>query len=673
MSLFADRPRLIHGALALFALAVVGRAAKVQLLDGARWSARARDQQVAAAPLPAPRGTVRDAGGDVLVESRAMVRLRVAPREVRTPAQLGKLMAHAGIAAEWVSRATDTTQKWVEIPGLFLPTDVAMITATRGVHPEPVLNRVAPPSDGLRRIIGRTADGGVAVDGVELALDALLRGTAGREALLKDSKGRLFASPAVDGTAATAGHSVTLTINAGLQDIAERSLGDAVTRLGAKGGDIVILDAQSGEIRALASHRADPRSTAATALTEPYEPGSTLKPFLAAFLLDHHRARVDEVVNTYGGRWNYNGRLIVDDHPSASFTLADVIRFSSNIGIIQLAQRLTPREQYELMRDAGFGAPTGTTYPSESPGRVAPPSQWSQQTAASMAMGYEILVTPLQLATAYAAIANGGELLQPALVKELRAPDGTVTYRHERRVVRRVMSPGAARTMRGLLKGVVDGGTAAGSSLATFDVAGKTGTAKVVRNRHYVAGEYTASFVGMFPADDPQIVILVKLDSPVKEKYGGKAAAPVSRTILEAAIAARDAALNRQGLADAPRRVVAAAGAGAARTAIATAPTAATAAAPARSEPETRRVTESTGSVPYEVSLEQPARASRAPRAVAGVRSVPSVDGLSRRAAARVLHRAGFRVQFTTGAAAQWPTAGTMAASGSRVTVTVAP
>ena len=655
MSLFADRPRLIHWSLALFALAVVGRAAKVQLLDAERWRSRARDQQVAASPLPAPRGAIRDASGDVLVESRQMVHLRVAPREVKNLSQLGKLLANAGVAREWVSRATDTTNKWVEIPGLFLPTEVAMITATRGVHPEPVLNRVAPPSDGLRRIIGRTNDGGVPVDGVELALDALLKGEAGHEQLLRDSKGRLFASPAVDGSASRPGHSVTLTINAGLQDIADRALGDAVVKQGAAGGDIVILDAQTGEVRALASKRADPRSTAATALTEPYEPGSTLKPFVAAWLLDHHRARVDEVVNAYGGKWNYNGRLIEDDHKGASFSLADVIRFSSNIGIVQFAQRLSSREQYELLRDAGFGAPTGTTYPSESPGRLAPPSAWSQQSAASLAMGYEILVTPLQLAAAYAAIANGGELLQPALVREVRAPDGTVVYAHQRRVVRRLMTPEAARTVRGLLKGVTETGTAAGSSLATFDVAGKTGTSKVARNKHYVKGEYTASFVGMFPADAPQIVILVKLDSPRKSIYGGKAAAPVSKTVLEAAIAARDAALDRRALASTPQRVAAA-----------TPPD-----DPVRDVADTTSVAaDDTGSVPFEISLEQPARTSRV---VAGPRAVPSVHGLSRRAAARVLHRAGFRVQFVPGRGDQWPAAGTVAPSGARVTVAVTP
>ncbi len=656
MSLFADRPRLIHGALALFALAVIGRAAKVQLLDADRWRARAHDQQVAAAPLPAPRGAIQDAGGEVLVESREMVRLRVAPREVREPRQLAALMRRALVGDEWVRRSTDTAYKWVEVPGLYLPTDVAMLIALRGVHPEPVLNRVAPPSEGLRRIIGRTADGGVPVDGVELALDGLLRGQPGRDARVRDSRGRLFDSPSVDGDAARPGHRVTLTINAGLQDIAERSLADAVTAQGASGGDIVVLDARSGEVRAMASRRADPRSTAATALTEPYEPGSTLKPFIAAWLLGHGRARVDDVVNGHNGTWVLDGRTIRDDHKGASFTLADVIRYSSNIGIIQFAQRLSPREQFEVLRDAGFGAPTGVTYPSESPGRLSTPSRWSRQTAASLAMGYEVLVTPMQLATAYASIANGGELLQPALVREVRAPDGRVVYRHERQVVRRLMTSETARTMRALLKGVTESGTAAGTSLATFEVAGKTGTAQVARDRHYVRGEYTASFVGMFPADDPQVVILVKLDSPRKSIYGGKAAAPVSKTVLEAAIAARDAALDRRSLASAPQRA---------------------AAAPPADEPvrdaaeDSVVVTESAGSVPYEVALDHPPRPSRV---VAGARAVPAVQGLSRRAAARVLHRAGFRVVFRDGApSGQWPAAGTMAVSGSRVTVAVAP
>jgi cell division protein FtsI (penicillin-binding protein 3) len=207
--------------------------------------------------------------------------------------------------------------------------------------------------------------------------------------------------------------------------------------------------------------------------------------------------------------------------------------------------------EFEALRDFGFGAPTGVLYPAESGGILRPPSEWSRQSAASLAMGYEVSVTPLQLVAAYAAFANGGELLQPALIKEIRAPDGTVRYRHERRVVRRVLSEEVARTMRGILQGVVEEGTGQQAELGRFAVAGKTGTARsVVPGKGYVRGRYTASFVGLFPADRPQYVILVKLQNPTNGSfYASSTAAPIMKIVLEAAIASRDAALDRRELA----------------------------------------------------------------------------------------------------------------------------
>ena len=422
-----SRVGLMHGAFVLFALALIGRAAQVQLLQTDQWRTRARMQQVAASSIPAPRGTILDASGSLLVESRQLVKLRVAPREVsldqKKPAagmqrlrDLARSLERAGVAREWVDRASDTSRAWVIIPGKFLASDVTAITATRGVHAETVLERVPPGNDGLRRLIGRADDSGQPLDGIEKALDAELHGEAGRDAILRDAKGARFDSPLEARTEPRRGKTVTLTINQSLQDIAERALADAVRDVGATGGDIVMLDPSTGEIRALASRRADPLSTAATALTEPYEPGSTLKPFIAARLLDLKRARTDEVMNTHNGKWELNGRKIEDDHPAASFSLADVIRFSSNIGIVQFAQRFSPREQYELLRDLGFGAQTGIPYPAEEGGRLPSPQIWDKQTPASLAMGYALNVTPLQLAAAYGAIANGGELLEPAIV-----------------------------------------------------------------------------------------------------------------------------------------------------------------------------------------------------------------------------------------------------------------
>src|SRR6476469_1132693 len=300
----------------------------------------------------------------------------------------------------------------------------------------------------------------------------------------------------------------------------------------------------------MASKRQDPRATASTALTEPYEPGSTLKPFIAATLLEKKKARESDVVKTFNGEWAINGRVITDEHPAASYTLADVIRYSSNIGIVQFATRLSAREEYEALRDFGFGTPTGVPYPVEASGTLREPKRWSKQSANSLAMGYEIAVTPLQLATAYVAIANGGGLLEPRLVKEVRAPDGRVLYQHKRRVVRRVLSPDVSRRVRKMLLDVVEeGGTAKLADLETFKLAGKTGTARRTVNGRYAAGQHIPTFVGLFPAEQPQFVILVKLDNPRGAYYGGLTAAPVTKAVLEAALASRNAALDRGTLA----------------------------------------------------------------------------------------------------------------------------
>jgi cell division protein FtsI (penicillin-binding protein 3) len=340
------------------------------------------------------------------------------------------------------------------------------------VYTTPIVERAYASSESMRRIIGRVDADGKAVDGVELALDSLLSGRPGSVTVLKDARGRRFESPNMPGTAPVQGNTVVLTLNHALQEIAERALGDAVTRMGAEGGDVVVLDPADGAILAMASRRRDPRATAATALTEPYEPGSTMKPFIAAGLLERGRARETDVVPTYNGSFLINGRTISDEHAAAQFSLADVIRYSSNIGIVQFAMRLSPREEYETLRDFGFGTATGVPYPVESPGTLRAPARWSRQSPQSLAMGYEVAVTPLQLAAAYVSLANDGELLEPALIKEIRTPEGRVLYHHERRVVRRVISPGVARRVRQMLLGVVeDGGTAKLANLGSFALA----------------------------------------------------------------------------------------------------------------------------------------------------------------------------------------------------------
>ena len=671
-----NRLSLVHGFFVLFALALIARAAQVQVVQGGAWEARARRQHYFASATAGPRGEILDASGNTLVESRELTRVAVSLPEVRDTALVLKALRRARVDVTLVHAAVERRRRWIELPGLYSQADIASISQLNGIHLTPVLQRVYAQSTGIRRIVGSLDGRGNPLDGLELALDTILRGDSGKASLARDRSGRALDTPDGWTDQPRRGSTVVLTINNALQDICERELAIAVDSLRADGGDIVVMNPHTGEILALASNRVGRTSFSNTAVTEPFEPGSTLKPFVAASLLEHHRARPTDVVNTHNGKLELDGRTINDMHKSAQLSLADVIRFSSNIGIVEFGQRLTPREKYETFRDLGFGMTLGVPLPAESPGTLRDPKQWSKQTSASILMGYEIAVTPLQLVTAYSAIANGGELLEPHLVKEVRALDGKVLYKAEPRAVRRVMSGEVARTIQEMLLAVVQEGTATKADLLTFDVAGKSGTARrTSANAGYTTGNYTASFVGLFPGNDPQYVVLVKLDSPKGKHYaGGDIAAPVTQIVLRAALAARDAALNREDLVASEKHSVANAGesGSAARATLAVANTQdetdpTVHVDRARFDPSDNLASREAPEQTTTYLVELPSKPKTPPISLTA-RAVPDVKGLPIREAVRALHAAGFRVQLTTTAqSGTLPTAGTIVAPGTLV------
>ncbi len=655
------RIALVHGALVLFALALVVRAGQVQLLQRAEWTARAERQHFSSSSVPAPRGNIYDVRGIPLATSREMMRLSVAPREVARPKDLARELARLGVPRSAIARAGDTHRAWVPLPGSHLPSDVRDVVAMRGVYSEPVEERVYTERAATRRVVGWVdygageRRGGVA--GLELTLDSLLSGIDGRTTLARDARGRKL-DPTEDAEVEpVAGASVKLTINQELQEISQRALAHAIERTRADGGDIVIIDPHDGGIRAMASERVGGRSFGSPVISEPFEPGSTVKPLFASALLERGLAAPEDSVDTENGVYTVEGRTIDDEHPAEALSLADVIKYSSNIGIVKFVSRMSQGEEYETLRDFGFGMPTGISLPGEASGVLRIPSRWSRQSAASLAMGYELSVTPLQLATAYAAVANGGELLQPAIVQEIRGSDGRVVFTHSRRVVRRVMTPEVAAKVRRMLMGVVKEGTARGAALVNYTLGGKTGTARRVDPGHGYSGKYTASFVGLFPAENPEYVILVKVDGPRETIYGATAAAPVLKIVLEAAIASRDAALDRSSLA--------------ARVSLASAADS----VPAIQGDTVHYLAQSADATPA-VKL-APVRFDLpvvAPRDSAGAaqhepRAVPDVEGLPIRQAVRELHRAGFRVRVSGlgTARATSPEAGEHAAPGTLV------
>jgi cell division protein FtsI (penicillin-binding protein 3) len=548
--LLGVRRKLLLACFVLAAALVLGRAFQLQALERERWVQAAEDQQRERVPLPARRGTIYDRDGVALALSHETYRVSVAPRELRDRKAAARLLVEAlGVSRARADRSTDPRRRWVVLPGRFTAEQRREVGDQRGIYFERRLERFYPQGEVGRELIGFVASDGRALGGVEQQFDGMLSGLPGYSVMRRDARGKAQSTISLPVAPPTDGADVHLTIDFDLQEIADGALREALGNTGAAGGDLLILDPNTGEILAAVSRRGG-RARNLAAITEPYEPGSTLKPLVAAALLAEGRAKLGDAVDGEGGVWrDPNGRTITDSHPGGRMTLHEVLVESSNIGIVKFASRLSPGTQYEYLRDFGFGTATGIEYPAEASGRLRRPGQWSRLSAASLSMGYEISVTPLQLATAYGVLANGGVLMEPFLVSRVVGPGERVLREREPRPLRRVIPAEVASQITGVLVDVVEQGTATKAALANFAVAGKTGTARRTgAGGRYESGAYTATFASYFPAHDPQVVILVKLDRPQGTYYGGSTAAPVTRETLQGILAARSSALDAKSL-----------------------------------------------------------------------------------------------------------------------------
>lgn len=549
------RRRFLLGLWVLLGLGFLARAGQLQLAEAEQWREVAREQTAAREEIPARRGGLYDRDGTPLALASHRYRGYLAPAETRSPRQAASEVGRVLGLTDRQERRLTRGDGWNALPRLLDldERDRLRSAVRRGLHFEPVADRVFPQGPLAQPLLGSVAPDGEGRAGLELALDSLLRGTPGATLRRRDAKGGEYRLPNAEIARPRPGHDVRLTLDAELQRIAEDALERALRKTGAGGGDVVMLDPNTGEVLALASRRVGD-GHGVPAIGEPYEPGSTLKPFLLASLLAEDAARLDEVVDTEDGVLREHGRTIRDVHPSDSLTVAGVVQHSSNVGAAKLSDRIAPGLQYRYLRDFGFGVPTGVTYPGESGGRLRRPDRWSALSQASLAMGYEISVTSLQLAAAYGALANDGVLMRPYLVREVRDPEGEVLQRRRPEPIRRVVPAEVAEQVTGVLGSVVEGGTATRAALATLPVAGKTGTARVAGAGGYQEGRYAASFVGYTPVDDPSLVVLAKLNDPQGQVYGGLTAAPISRSTLQAALATRGVTLDRGGAATAPGR-----------------------------------------------------------------------------------------------------------------------
>jgi cell division protein FtsI/penicillin-binding protein 2 len=382
----------------------------------------------------------------------------------------------------------------------------------------------------------------VGFDGIEKTMNKQLSGVAGWRVTATDRQAHELVNYRDEDVHPRDGLNVVLTIDSEVQHIVETALAEALQKHTPQGITGIVLRPRTGEILALASLPSyDPNKmntvlpvTRNRVITDVIEPGSTFKIVVVSGALNDGVVKLNDTFDCEHGHFAFAGRILHDHEAYGDLTTEGIIMKSSNIGAAKIGIKLGAPELYQYARNYGFGQYTVIPLPGETPGLLYPVSQWSKVSIAQIPMGHGVAVTRLQMALAMAAIANNGMLMQPMLISRLQDRDGRVVERYAPQRIRQVISPATAKLMVTALKTVVSkDGTAPDAALKSYQVAGKTGTAQKAENGVYVPGKFISSFIGFFPADDPQVCISVVMDEPKEGYYGGKVCGPVFRDIAE--------------------------------------------------------------------------------------------------------------------------------------------
>lgn len=525
--------------LLLVALAAVGaRLVHIQVVEGSAYAAMARQQRDLELSIPAQRGSIYDREGKPLAVTTAAKTVYAVPREVADKAGAARALA----AALGGSEATYRAKLGKDAGFVYIARKVPVERVQSleeleiaGIYFQDDTRRVYPSNSLACQVLGFVGVDGQGLSGIEKQYDELLAGTPGRLICEKGLTGVPIPGGVTVREEPADGQNLVLTIDADIQYQAQAVLAETVERWKAKSGSVVVMDAKTGALLAVASvpdfdpnrySDADPQSFRCRPITDRYEPGSTIKAITAAAAIEEGLARPDTMFRL-PPTLKIGGRTIHEAHPrgTVDWTLTDIVTNSSNVGAVKLGLLLGPEKMYEYLERYGLAERSEVDFPGEAAPSVPRPSQWSATSIGNIPFGQGLAVTPLQLARAMAAIGNGGYLVTPHLLQEL--PD-TPSQKLEW-PVRKVASPETVSKMREVLKAVVTEGTGKGAAVPGYTVAGKTGTAQKARTdgvRGYAKGKYVASFSGFLPAEDPAVVIVITIDEPSGSIYGGTVAAP---------------------------------------------------------------------------------------------------------------------------------------------------
>jgi cell division protein FtsI (penicillin-binding protein 3) len=535
--------------LAGWAMAIESRLAYLQLAQHADLRARAERQQLRTVETTAKRGDILDRNGRVLAYSVEADSIYAVPTDIGDPSAAAAALCRAledcgardrqaledrirrGRAFAYVRRQVSPDQaRRVAAIGL---EGVGFMKENRRFYPNKELAAQA---------LGYVGIDNTGLSGLEATYDSLVRGRSGTVLIQTDARRHAFSRVE---RPSTAGATLELTIDQNLQHVAERELRRGVAENRAAGGTAVVMDPRTGEILALANwpsfnpnayRGASPGAQRNRAVQDLYEPGSTFKIVTASAAFEEHVVKAEDPIDVSAGLIRFGKRVINDDHRYGTLSFADVIVKSSNVGAIKVGLRLGPARLGQYTSRFGFGSRTSPDFPGESPGIVWDPAKLTDSALASVSMGYQVGVTPLQMAAAVSSIANGGELFEPRIVRAVIQDDTRTPVPHKR--VRRTITAGTAALLADIMEQVVERGTGTRARVPGFTVAGKTGTAQKVVAGRYSNSDYNASFVGFVPSRQPEFTIVVVIDSPHGKNlyYGGSVAAPIFQRIAEAGL-----------------------------------------------------------------------------------------------------------------------------------------
>jgi len=527
---------------ALFFL-MAGKAVYYQVFLSEWLADKAMDQYEKVDVFSGRRGNIYDASNRKMAVSIDVVSVGAHPKKIRdVRATIKALSDVLHVDRRELINNLYSTKPFVWIKRQITPKETKLLADLNipGIVLKPEYSRFYPNKFLGAQVVGFCGLDGKGIEGVEYYDNAQLQGTEDRVKVLKDALGRRFESEKTTVSDAN-GNNLVLTIDGAVQYITEKALEEAVVGFSGKSGMAIVMNPRTGGILALAHYPSyNPNAfreyskgeLRSRALTDPFEPGSTMKIFSVAAAIESGICKPTTVFNCENGAFHIGTNVVHDTHSYGMLTVQEIIKYSSNIGAIKVGQAVGAEILYKNLRNFGFGEKTGIDCAGETSGTLAPYTKWRKIDAGTIAFGQGISVSAIQLITATSAIANGGILVKPHLVKAVTDANGQVIKRIEPAPVRRAISTETARTIRQMMKEVITtGGTGVNAALEGYAVCGKTGTAQKIENGSYARGKYVSSFIGFVPADYPEAVILVVVDEPQKRYYGGTVAAPAFKRI----------------------------------------------------------------------------------------------------------------------------------------------